>query len=633
MKTIIKTQETLNEDSIELEGLVKKIAAIIGVASGNVLEEKQFPMVKNRLKKRMSTLDISSINDYENYFKQNKEKEIQELVGLLTTHHTFFFREFIHFEFILENLKSLVASVKARGENCVKVWSAASSRGQEVYSLALFLKYHLKQIDPSITFKIMGSDIDAKTVAIAVNAVYHEREIKEIPSMYLSDYVVKGKDDISNYYKFKKEITGHCNFTTFNLLQDNYQKLGKFDLILCRNVLIYFKEQDTIKVVNSMRTITHDNGFLITGLSESLVGKVTNLSNLGPSCYGFGSAVKTVNTSTSKMDSKTDFVNNTQQIETKKVSKVLCVDDSPSVLKILSMIFNHENGFELVGTAKNGLEAEAFLKNHKVDLMTLDIHMPEMDGVSYLRKNFRFGKHPPVLMISSVSREDDNLAQKALAFGASDFIEKPSLQDMELKASEIRTKAKVCIHRSVDKPQLSSFDNIIQKTRVITKIDKKLLIIQCSLIDRFKIMELLKEREKVDTPAIIMLTSEEGSDHKQLLMDHLSNSKTKFKFNDSLPNSGKPLNSNEIYFANHSDFISQFDNLKTKRDILFLIYGAVGTFLKNKISAFSQDVHLVIEELDDNKNYINYARDFVPSTTMPYMINQYFTRDTDEKVA
>jgi chemotaxis protein methyltransferase CheR len=602
--------------------VVSRIAKLIAEKSGNVLEEKQFPMIANRLNKRMISLNLKTLSDYESYLNKNKSTEVEELVGLLTTHHTFFFREFVHFEFILKNLKFLVEGVKKRGDNTLKIWSSACSRGQEVYSLAMFLKHHLKEIEPGLNFKILGTDIDVKSVEVGMNGVYHEREVKEIPSLYLADNVVRGKEDISDYYKFKKNITSHCEFKTFNLLTGKYKDLGKFDLIFCRNVLIYFKDQDTQKVVNSFEQVLYDSGYLITGLSESLIGRVPKVNSLGASCYTF----------TRDDVHKAPIKMNTAKLTEEKLVKVLCVDDSPSVLKILANIFTKDAGFEIVGTAMNGVEAETFLKNHQVDLVTLDIHMPEMDGVSYLRKNFRFGKHPPVLMISSVSRNDDALAQKALAFGASDFIEKPSLQDMEKKTLEIRTKAKVCIHRSSEKPHLTSFDLSLKKNHKFKNVDNKLIVLHCSLIDRYKVGELLKDTQKEDMPPMVIIHSEQNDAHKFLLMESIKLLSTTWKVHDSIPLNGK-LEKNSIYISEPDLLDSEFANVKKGRDTLFMVFGAVPTLLSSHLSNLSKDVYLVIEEIKENNSYMSLAREFVPITTMTYIIGQYFSRDNNEKVA
>ena len=115
-------------------------------------------------------------------------------------------------------------------------------------------------------------------------------------------------------------------------------------------------------------------------------------------------------------------------IELNNPLKVLCVDDSKIILSLLKKIFSGNDGFEVVGTAENGQEAEEFLKHNKVDVMTLDIHMPIMDGLSYLKKNYN-QSHPPVVIVSSVSREDAFKAMEGLRLGASDYIEKPSLED------------------------------------------------------------------------------------------------------------------------------------------------------------------------------------------------------------
>ncbi len=142
--------------SSDYKELVEAVSQIVGKISGNKLGEKQAFMVETRLKKRMLDLKIYGPDDYLKYLKANMEKESGVLVSLLTTHHTFFFREFGHFEYLQQNLAFLVKTVKDRGENTLKIWSAACSRGQEVYSLSMFLHLYLPKIDPSMKYEIYG---------------------------------------------------------------------------------------------------------------------------------------------------------------------------------------------------------------------------------------------------------------------------------------------------------------------------------------------------------------------------------------------------------------------------------------------------------------------------------------------
>ncbi len=111
------------------------------------------------------------------------------------------------------------------------------------------------------------------------------------------------------------------------------------------------------------------------------------------------------------------------------------------ILSLLRKILTEEEGFKIVATAANGREAKQAVARHEIDLMTLDIHMPEQDGLSYLKENFG-PKHPPVLILSSVSREDPELAQQCIRAGASDYVEKPTLANLSERGDEIRTKLK-----------------------------------------------------------------------------------------------------------------------------------------------------------------------------------------------
>jgi chemotaxis protein methyltransferase CheR len=139
--------------------------------------------------------------------------------------------------------------------------------------------------------------------------------------------------------------------------------------------------------------------------------------------------------------------------------RVLCVDDSASIIALLKAILSPKFGFTVVGVAENGKVAVQMVKDLKPDVVTLDIHMPELDGVSYMENHFQKGAHPPVLMISSVAREETELAQRAINAGASDYVEKPAFNNLNKHAEEIRMKLQAAlqagrsnvIHQNFDK--------------------------------------------------------------------------------------------------------------------------------------------------------------------------------------
>lgn len=148
---------------------IAALSDIIKELTGVHLVERHQLMIASRLSKRLSDLSLSSLSDYVTYFSNHREQEKPYLIGTLTTHHTYFFREFVHFELLRDQiLPSLLPRVRNRPQKTLHVLVAACSRGHEVYSLAMILALHA----PDVDFRIYGTDVDSESVAIARNGVY-----------------------------------------------------------------------------------------------------------------------------------------------------------------------------------------------------------------------------------------------------------------------------------------------------------------------------------------------------------------------------------------------------------------------------------------------------------------------------
>src|SRR5690349_1709119 len=132
----------LKDDKEVFEAIARKISSITGVQ----LDEKQSSLVLSRLSKHLRNLGGISPREYWEYLTNNEAEEIPVLSSLLTTHHTFFFREQVHFEYLEKELPRLIKLVKEAGRTTLRVWCAACSHGQEGYTIAMFLDYHLKQL-------------------------------------------------------------------------------------------------------------------------------------------------------------------------------------------------------------------------------------------------------------------------------------------------------------------------------------------------------------------------------------------------------------------------------------------------------------------------------------------------------
>ncbi len=475
-----------NHHSESEELLIREVTKLVSSIAGVQFGDNQTSMVRYRLLKRISELEMSSPLEYLQYMREHLDHETKVLVSLLTTHHTFFFREFAHFDFLEHNLPKMIENARKQNRKVIRVWSAACSRGQEAYSLSMFLHHHLSKMAPDFTYEILGTDVDEHSVHLAQNGVYRWEEIKEVPSIYLMNHWVRGTEEIKDYVKAKKNIKAPCQFATMNLL-DSYtvpRKTEMFDLILCRNVFIYFNPDQIKKSVETLMEHLSPDGLLIVGLSETLQGMSLKIENAGPSVFCREGEWKTSPQSVKKSAEASPAA--------PSLFKVLCVDDSPTVISLMKKILTKENGYEVVATAANGVEAAEVLKKVKVDVMTLDIHMPKQNGIEYLKANFKAG-HPPVVVVSSISREEADLGIKALQYGASDYVEKPSLQNMALKADEIRSKLKTAVRTGGEKKNKSSdLEKSFKRSIDIKDLQKKARILITGVADREKVMEFLK---------------------------------------------------------------------------------------------------------------------------------------------
>tara|TARA_B110001454_G_C12723192_1_gene435852 strand:- start:18135 stop:19469 length:1335 start_codon:yes stop_codon:yes gene_type:complete len=431
-----------DEPKSTIDSVIDQVADVVSNIAGIQLGEKQRPMVESRLRSRMLKLKIDSFSDYLNYLNSHLEVESQALLSLLTTHHTFFFREFNHFEFLLnKGLSRFIERAKQRKDKTIRVWSAACSKGQEVYSLAMFFRFHLMHMAPDVKFEIWGTDVDSASVKSAKNGVYKTDELRQSPAMYLEGNWIRGTGNVQNFSKAKDHLLNSCHFETVNLLNsETFLKNKTFDLIFCRNVFIYFNQEQIQKITKDFMKHLDSDGFLVLGVSETLNGLSLNIEPVGPSVYQHKKAhikptpekLVTVNGSRP-----------TPKPAPERPIEVLCIDDSPVIHTLLGKILIPDQGFKITAKANNGREAIEILKTRKFDAITLDMHMPELDGVGFL-KEYK-DRSAPIVILSSVNRDDPSIAQKALSQGASDYIEKPSLENLAQASNEIRSKIKLLL--------------------------------------------------------------------------------------------------------------------------------------------------------------------------------------------
>ncbi|MGB0453022.1 MAG: CheR family methyltransferase [Bacteriovoracaceae bacterium] len=603
----------VSTSKVSMEYLAEYVSKLVMKESGNILGEDQMLMVMSRLKKRLIDLGNMTAEEYFKYFMTHEKSELLQLVTLLTTHHTFFFREFSHFEYLLENLSSIVKRVKDSGSSKIRILSAACSRGQEVYSLATFFETHLKAY-PGMDYEILGTDIDPECVQIGKNGVYPLREVKTIPSLYLSGNWQKGTGEIAHFARVKKHIKEKCQFDVMNLL--NLQStLGgqKFDIILCRNVFIYFENDDVRKIVSEFEKYLYPKSLFITGLSESLKSLSIDILAHAPSVYSFEPL--------EEVEEKEEVISQTQTSTTQSVNtpiipipiKVLVVDDSKSILKLMSKIFSTDSAFELVGVAENGKEAEEFLKNNTVDAMTLDIHMPEMDGIEYLKKNHRHD-HPHVVMVSSASREDSRYAQEALRLGAFDFVEKPALNNLMERAEEIKNKLKMTFLNGT-KAYRRSFDTDIKKTFDIQNPDTKARVFFSAMSDLEKVKSILQSFSGTQPPTYLFF--EGNGNFLEVIQEKLGIVSGVEVFSDSA------TEKNKVYLCDFSKHANLIGLELRKRKTLVSVFGLPTQKALRWVGSL-QTKNLLLEDVADvAEKHQGEADDIFPWTSFAHIGTEY----------
>ena len=263
-----------DEDFGYFQDLVFKLAGI-------TLNDKKKDLLLTRLTSHFKNTQFENYSQYRNYLEglPSSHEEWQRFINLMTTNKTDFFREIRHFEYIEEVLIPKWISSKKKEIN---IWSAACSTGEEPYSLAMFLEEKLPE---GMAYKILASDIDTNVLKIAQNGVYSIVKAPEIPESFQQNSIEYGNGSIKEWFRIKAHLKNKITFKTFNLVDDQLPQNEKYDLILCRNVMIYFSRAVVEKVAINLAHSCTQEGTLFIGHSESLQGTNTPWKVLTASVY------------------------------------------------------------------------------------------------------------------------------------------------------------------------------------------------------------------------------------------------------------------------------------------------------------------------------------------------------------
>ncbi|MFZ5630684.1 MAG: CheR family methyltransferase [Spirochaetota bacterium] len=244
--------------------------------AGIHMPDSKKALVSSRIMKRLRHFGLNSYTEYLRIVRNEDDRgERQMMINLLTTNETYFFREIRHFDWLRER-----ALAHDRSET-FRVWSAACSSGQEVYSIAMTLA----DVFGDTGWQVMGTDISEHMLAQALGAAYPLEMAEEIPQHLLKKYCLKGAGPEQGKFCIVPALLKNIRFQHLNLLEHRPGSFGYFDVIFLRNVLIYFDRDTRKKVSEALAQSLRPGGYLVIGHAESLHGISEHLKAVKPTIY------------------------------------------------------------------------------------------------------------------------------------------------------------------------------------------------------------------------------------------------------------------------------------------------------------------------------------------------------------
>jgi chemotaxis protein methyltransferase CheR len=257
-----------------------KIRRIVYDISGISLNEDKYALVNARVSKRMRKLGMADHKHYLQYvIEDDTGIELQHLMDVISTNVTSFYREADHFDF----MRIVLTKWNDKGLNRLRIWSAASSTGEEPYTIAIEIREVLGNSNSNV--RILATDISSEVIKTAIRGVYNEERLSPVSRAMKAKYFNKigGVDEAK--YMVKDEIKNMVVFRIFNLSSFPYPLKGPLDLIFCRNVMIYFDRNLRSRLVAEFRRLLKPGGYLFVGHAESIAGMADGFKVVKPSIY------------------------------------------------------------------------------------------------------------------------------------------------------------------------------------------------------------------------------------------------------------------------------------------------------------------------------------------------------------
>ena len=262
----------------------EKLSNFIFTEYGIKMPPVKKTMLQSRLHKRLRELNFTDFETYVNYvFSKEGQAEVIHMIDVVSTNKTDFFREPVHFDFLSETaLPHFIQKFGTRRP--LKIWSAGCSSGEEPYSLA-FTVNEFKEGYPNLDYSILATDISSRILKSGIEAIYKEQKVGAIPVSLKKKYLLKSKNRENPTVRVISNLRKKVIFQRLNFMAEYYDIPEYFDIIFCRNVLIYFDRDTQERVINKLCMKLRPGGYFFLGHSESITNIQVPLQQLRPTIF------------------------------------------------------------------------------------------------------------------------------------------------------------------------------------------------------------------------------------------------------------------------------------------------------------------------------------------------------------
>ena len=277
------TSMTIDEPMQLRDDEFRLISGLVYERFGINLTDKKKALVRGRLHGLIRAQGFATFGEYyESVVGDETGGQLLTLVDRLSTNHSFFFREIEHFRFLTQTiLPQITKDLTATGSKDIRIWSAGGAAGEEAYTLAMVMAEYFGSSLGQWDIGILATDISSTALSQARAGVYPAGRVNSVPAEYRKYLTAAGEDSISVTDDVKRMVT----FGRLNLMQESYPFKGRFHVIFCRNVMIYFDRQTRADLVRKFHRYMHSGAYLLIGHSETLGRDSPMLTYVQPTIY------------------------------------------------------------------------------------------------------------------------------------------------------------------------------------------------------------------------------------------------------------------------------------------------------------------------------------------------------------